>query len=361
MSQTSKSPQKKPVWIASARYDLPLIVLAPTLAMLLGGVCWFAIEQQALHGSRWLRVLGEVAVGIFLVAVIQGHLLLVLVRANLNPKVRGQFPRRFLLAPLFLMGIQILSPWACIGLSVLAVYWDVYHSSLQTFGFGRIYDGRAGNDPLQGRRMDMVFNIVVYIAPILAGANLIEHVTTWEQFSLVGATALAGAPEWVASVRPMLVQIGIGVTLVGVVGYGLGLWRMRQQGYRMPWPKAVLYANTGVVSVLAWGLMDPIYAFFVMNLFHAVQYYAIVWAMESKGLSQRLGFHERAQGKGLLLFLVVGFTLAYGYLLPFITSSVGSDPNSYNLGFWALAVMNTVSILHFWYDGFIWSVRKKAV
>jgi len=28
---------------------------------------------------------------------------------------------------------------------------------------------------------------------------------------------------------------------------------------------------------------------------------------------------------------------------------------------WVLAVSLTVSILHFWYDGFIWSVRKKQV
>jgi hypothetical protein len=34
------------------------------------------------------------------------------------------------------------------------------------------------------------------------------------------------------------------------------------------------------------------------------------------------------------------------------------------LGFhfqWAMAVGITVSLLHFWYDGFIWSVRKREV
>jgi hypothetical protein len=33
---------------------------------------------------------------------------------------------------------------------VLVVWWDVVHSSLQTFGLGRIYDARRGNPPALG-------------------------------------------------------------------------------------------------------------------------------------------------------------------------------------------------------------------
>ena len=361
MAGPSITSATRPAWIVGARYDLPLIVLTPLLALIGSAVCWFAVEQETVHGSLWLRVLGEVAVGIFLTALIQGHLVLVLVRAYLNPKVRQAHWRRFIWAPIVLVGIQVLSPWMCVTLSVLAVYWDVYHSGLQTFGFGRIYDARAGNDPLQGRSLDKVFNLIMYVAPILAGANLIEHVTTWRQFGLVGATGLAGIPELVVQARPMLVRVGVSVTLLGAIIYAAGLVRLRRQGYRMPLPKALLYCNTSVVAVLAWGFLDPLYAFFAMNTFHAVQYYAVVWAMESKGLMKRLAWQGRRNARALLLFLVVGATLAYGYVLPFVAELSGADPSARNLGYWSLVIMNAVSIMHFWFDGFIWSVRKKAV
>jgi hypothetical protein len=46
--------------------------------------------------------------------------------------------------------------------SVLATFWDVYHSALQTFGFARIYDRKAGNDPMVGRRLDWHLNQLLY-------------------------------------------------------------------------------------------------------------------------------------------------------------------------------------------------------
>jgi hypothetical protein len=322
---------------------------------------WFAAEKQSLHGLPGLAATADVMTGVVLVALIQGHLALVLARSHLNQRVFSTHPWRFILAPLLILGIQLVSPWACIGASVLATYWDVYHSGLQTFGFARIYDARAGNDPAVGRRLDLIFNLVAYIAPILAGANLVEHFYTFEQFDQLGSTWLAAIPEQVEAWRPKLMVVGVLVTLAGMGSYLVGLIRLRSQGYKMPWPKALLMGNTALVAIVAWGLLEPLYAFFVMNVFHAVQYYALVWATERNNLVQRLRIRGRTWGKGLAAALLIGFTLGYGWLFPQLNESLGSDPEVFDMGLVALSVLNTVSLLHFWYDGFIWSVRRQAV
>jgi hypothetical protein len=69
-----------------------------------------------------------------------------------------------------------------VGVSVLVTFWDVYHSALQTFGFARIYDARAGNDPAVSRRLDWWLNQLFYVGPILAGATMMDHFEDFEEF-----------------------------------------------------------------------------------------------------------------------------------------------------------------------------------
>jgi hypothetical protein len=80
--------------------------------------------------------------------------------------------------------------------SVLTVWWDVYHSSLQTFGLGRIYDQRAGNDVHLARRADYLFNLVLYAGPVLAGVNLWAHLKSFKKFDAVDADFLSLMHFW---------------------------------------------------------------------------------------------------------------------------------------------------------------------
>jgi hypothetical protein len=88
-----------------------------------------------------------------------------------------------------------------------------------------------------------------------------------------------------------------------------------------------------------------------MNLFHAVQYFALVWATEGRRLCAATGLARRRVGLafGLLLFavLVGGYGLAAA-----LVDTARRD-------LWAVTMV--VSLMHFWYDGFIWSVARKQV
>jgi hypothetical protein len=115
----------------------------------------------------------------------------------------------------------------------------------------------------------------------------------------------------------------------------------------MPAHKAALLLSTGAVSIAAWGFMPPFMAFATVNLFHALQYFAIVWLKEGS----RIGARLRLEGGGrLALWIFLGLCGAFG--LAYFAAQ------SFQL---FLAPFIACSLLHFWYDGFVWSVRRKQV
>src|SRR5262249_36698022 len=125
--------------------------------------------------------------------------------------------------------------------------------------------------------------------------------------------------------------------------------RMHRQGYRVSFRKVFLVVTTGACSIYSWGLNSWGQAFFIMNLFHAVQYLALVWATEQRQLARLLG--PVGKSKLLVLLIYLGGVLLYG---------LGAELTELDLRtLWTLTMV--VSILHFWYDGFIWSVAKRQI
>ena len=120
-------------------------------------------------------------------------------------------------------------------------------------------------------------------------------------------------------------------------------------GKPVSWLKVFLYATTGITSLCAWGFNAFGEAFLIMNLFHAVQYFGIVWAREGPQMTRRLRLENASYGRGLTLLLFLGVTGAYGFWVEAVDTEVRH--------LWAITLV--VSIMHFWYDGFIWSVRKQ--
>jgi hypothetical protein len=238
-----------------------------------------------------------------------------------------------------------------ISVSVLATFWDVYHSALQTFGFARIYDHKAGNDPLVGRRLDWYLNQLLYVGPILAGATMMDHVEDFSEYDQLGATFFTSIPGFMAT-NQGYVTWSILITGAGFLAYYV--WaqlQLRRQGHNVSMQKVYLLVSTGAVSIFTWGFNTFGEAFFIMNLFHAIQYFGIVWAFEQKNLMTLFRIDRLPFGKPLTALLFLGITGAYGLWVEAADTGIEA--------LWAITLV--VSIMHFWYDGFVWSVRKKQV
>ena len=246
---------------------------------------------------------------------------------------------------------MVSSLWVLISVSVLATFWDVYHSALQTFGFARIYDRKAGNDAALGRRLDWHLNHLLYAGPILAGATVMDHIEDFGEYDEVGATFFTSIPGFMVSNQGFFtwaVLISGGGFLIYYVWTQLRLQRL---GHAISLQKVYLLVSTGAVSIYTWGFNTFGEAFFIMNFFHALQYFGIVWAFEKKNMMKLFHVEGIRFGKPLAAVLFVAASGAYGFWVEALDTSIEA--------LWAVTLI--VSIMHFLYDGFVWSVRKKQV
>ena len=335
-------------YIAGFWYDHVFFILAPLLALLVG---WAAVHAGGY--DHHLQARGDtgrvmrIAVATYLSsAFTHAHLLAVVFRSHANPSIFATHPLRFTVVPAVVFAATLVSSGAFVVAGVVVVWWDVYHSSLQTFGLGRLYDQRHGNDPRQGRRADVLFNLLLYVGPVAAGLHLAPHLASFGRFDELG---LAEPSRWAALLLARHDEVRRLVLLLAVPAVAAYLWhyrRLARSGYRMPRPKVVLFASTALCSIAAWGFGSFGEAFLIMNFFHAWQYFALVWWAEKGRLASALG-GSPAFG----LAALVGLTAAYGFWRAW-------EPWHARV---TIALGNVISLMHFWYDGFIWSVQKKQV
>ena len=338
-------PQRSP-YLISRGYDWAFFLLPPLASLLLG----MLLSRTALS-THPFRIGGSDQTGTrFIIGIlIHAHLVAALLRSHGNPAIRRLHPLRFFLAPVLLFLAIRSSAWIALSSTVIAVWWDVWHSGAQTFGFGRIYDRNAGNPPDVGRRLDYWLNLILYAGPIVGGVTLIDHLVQLDGYQELGTQLFVNVPVYAVRWRRWLALgslFGVGLFLVY---YVVSYIRLQRQGYRVSGLKVFLFASTAACSVYTWGFNSWGEAFFIMNLFHAVQYLALVWATEGRHLAARLG--RLGKHKALVLALYLASLLLYGLGAEVV------DLSHENL--WSITMV--VTLLHFWYDGFIWSVGKKQI
>ena len=330
--------------IGGPRFDAAFFWGAPLLASVLVWT-WLlvALTLPAHLGQRAVSLLAySVAVLTF------AHLIAVAPRAYLNRQVFEDNRTKLVAVPIALIAALLVSPVLLVCAAVLTVFWDVHHSAMQTFGLGRIYDMKSGNAPNVLRTTDLRLNWALYVGPIAAGFSLFTHVESFADFGRLDWQSLATMPGVIQS-HSVAIRYAAMAAWAATLAWAIFDYRAAAaRGYRMPAQKAALLGATGTVSVCAWGLAPPFIAFAIINLFHAVQYFALVWLKEGDRIALRFGRAGARRPVAFVLFLILcgGFGIAYA-----ATSKTSL----------LIAPFVACSLLHFWFDSFVWSVRKKQV
>jgi hypothetical protein len=337
-------------FVVSPAYDWAFFLLAPIAALALGILVAVSDTAQSpfiFAGAD--TTLAGFAIG----ALIHAHLVAVVFRSHANASVFRQHPVRFVAVPIALFALLVASEWAATASLVIATFWDVYHSGAQTFGFARLYDRNAGASPETGRRLDFLLNQVLYAGPILAGVSLGAHLDELEAFGALDdpfAQLIATVPANVLGWRAWITWGVLAVGTMVVAYYVFAYVRLARAGHPVSRLKVFLLGATGLCSIYTWTFDSWGEAFFIMNLFHGVQYLALVWAIERKNIASRF-FRERARSTLYAALFFFGSVLVYGLAVELMYASWQAA--------WALTMV--VSLMHFWYDGFVWSVRAGAV
>ncbi len=328
-------------------FDSIFIIGAPIISLLIG----VFVANPPLNHEDAAFGYEQSWVDFFLGIFVFAHLVIVIFRSHLNQEIFNQFPLRFSLVPLLLFIAMGTSTKLLILCTAVAVFWDIYHSSMQTFGISRIYDIRAGNYENIGRRLDIVLNLLLYIGPIAAGCTLVDHLEELHNLEQIGIVLFTRTPTISESNTDLIGWLLLCMAIPFLIIYIFVFRYYTRRGlYRFCSQKTTLLISTALCSVYAWGFNPFGMAFFIMNFFHALQYFAIIWWAENTNIAKFIGCRDKSWRNVATLTLILFVGFSFGFFAESIDETSGD---------WLFSLLLVVSLMHFWYDGFIWSVSRK--
>ena len=241
-------------FMVSPLYDGILFIGAPFIALagalvIMGGVPW-AMRPATLFGTNeaWLSLLISVWT--------YAHLCAVVFRSHVNRDMYTRFKIRFTVVPLVLFLGLMFSDWLLVTGIVVAVFWDVYHTAMQNFGFCRIYDARQGSFSDKGRKLDIMVNQLLYIGPIVGGLSLAPTLVVVEQYIGLGWFFPIEAANFLVFIQPRLAPLLLVGGTLFLAYYVFSYWQLARQGYRVSRQKVTILFSTGITSVWAWGRLS---------------------------------------------------------------------------------------------------------
>lgn len=333
----SAAPARPRVWIFGPAADLLLLVATPVLILPAGLLA---------SGRETAYAVGLLVAGFGAL----GHHLPGMLRAYGDRALFRRYRSRFLFGPaVFLAAGLGFGLGGLNGVSLVVLVWGIWHGALQVYGFLRIYDARAGDRSRLAARMDLLmclgwfgFGVLhspgrlgellelwyALGAPLLDPAWFFGFRTAWDfaLYALTAAFLYRSLRRLAAGSGPHPVKL-----LAAFLSFGFWWWCSVQ----------VPYAVLGVA---------------LFEVFHDVQYLSIVWAFNRRrAAAPDAGAFTRVLfgGGRAMIFVYVGLVLGYG-LFRFLPEA-GISESAQRL---VLSLVAASTMLHFYFDGFIWKIRE---
>ena len=351
-------------WVLDPVQDTVLIIAAPLLVLALALA---AFRTMPAGDATSLIIVSHVVLTV-------AHHLPTFIRIYGDVELFRRYRWTFLLAPVIPLAFSAgmltyinyrgLPVEYFLYLYIMLAIWDPWHFLRQHYGFMRIYD-RANEAPrFLAARMDLTLCSVWFVYIMLASG-------TWlaDTFQDLYATArmpiiMAIAPNAIAWTTLVMRDIALLVTAAYVI-YLAWCW---QRGYVISLAKLALIVVTfGVMYFMyapnAWmHSLAPDWTFKVgfaaLGIVHMTQYLAVVWRYNRR-LGQmpgraRAGLFARLHGRGgwLVALCYVLACLAYGELITTV------HDNRWLMSV-LLAIGFTSTLMHYYFDGFIWKLRHR--
>ena len=325
-------------WILDRWRDLLLFVGTPVVLIPI-----FAAAQV-----RWSAQDIFLFVGAF---GAMGHHLPGMIRAYGDPALFQRFKVRFLVAPLALLAVCIWSSVYNIqAVQLVALTWGIWHGMMQTYGFCRIDDAKAGAKAATRARADFALCFAWFVAAVLLSPLRFR--------SCLDLYYDSGGPLLPLGVVSAIRQGIIGVLALVTAFFFWQQWNDARRGRGLSVVKMLLLAS----SIAFWwycnnGVQNILVGIALFEVFHDVQYLSIVWiynrARVERDQSIRGFMRFVFRRSGSLIGVYVGLVAAYG-AIALTTSGVNADWIRNSL----IGVVTASALLHFYYDGFIWKVRE---
>ena len=338
LASEAASQPRTGLWVFGPVRDLSLLIATPLLILPLA----FALEGRETAYTVGLLVAGFGALG---------HHLPGMMRAYGDRALFARFRTRFLLSPLVFAAAALgFAANGLNGVSLVVLLWGVWHGALQVYGFLRIYDARVGATGRLTARLDWFLCVGWFAYGVLHSPGRLGELL--ELWYALGAPLLS--PSLFTGFRDAFDIALFALTAVFVFRAGRDL--LAGQGQH---PVKLLAAAMSF-GFWWWCSVHAPYAVLgvaLFEIFHDVQYLSIVWVFNRRrardgdaGSFTRVLFG----GGRAMLFVYVGLVLGYG-LFRFVPEVVTSSAVQRGV----LALVAASTMLHFYFDGFIWKIREQ--
>jgi tetratricopeptide (TPR) repeat protein len=248
-----------------------------------------------------------------------------------------------------------------VALTVAALF-DLWHVAMQQHGFGRIYAAKAGDTSRRSARLDLACVLTWY-------ATAVAWSDPWMQ-GIARVFRKAGFPvfDWMSPPAWRIVKLALlAASIALLIAYATLAWnRWRREGVATP-TKHWLHAIAFSVIVFSYQFPSWYRAQSVQNLFHALQYFFMVWIYGNLSIrrdpAKPAVFYRALFGRGSGVPLFAASIAVYGVLALALSSSryrstgIDAERQAQIIGSIGLASL----LLHFYVDSFIWKVRSRPV
>ncbi len=337
MSSSAATAKPSNPWLISPAADLCLLVATP-----------LAIVPAAALAGRYLSP-EQIFLLVAAFASI-GHHLPGFLRAYGDRELFLRFRWRFLLAPPIALTVAVaFSSLGLHGLELVLLLWATWHIMMQTYGFMRIYDLKRGRRDAMTARLDWLLCGAVFLGGIIFSQARVFGIAE----ILLRMGVPLPSPAWLAALRWC---IGISAAVIAVVFVANSL-RHGLSGLN-PIKLLLVLATAWLYWICGSLTTNLLVGVAMFEVFHALQYYAIVWTYNRR-LADRVGRRFGPlgflfQSRWFLLPIYIAAIAAFGSLK--LLSEAVQHPHVQML---LLAVLAASTMLHFYYDGFIWKVSQR--
>ena len=332
---------KKNLYIRNVRLDFLLIILSPLFIM-------GAAYLSELAGMLTLLAFFAHTIGT------AGHHLPGMLRAYGDKELFEQFKVRFILVPTVLLPLCIYFAFTEYkGLSAVLLLWGMWHGMAQAYGFARIYDSKMGRFSKSFAKLDLALYASWFLVGFVCSDNRI--VDALGVFYQIGFPLFQS--EFVLLAQKILLSTAVVISLIYIVNEV----KIFSRGEKNNWTKhALTISSCGFWCYAMISVKTAIVSLALFELFHDIQYLAIVWFFNQNRISQKSNvgnFTKKLFGsKPYHLILYIGVVLLYGSVA-LLQYRVNNDiVIRLIVGFFVFS-----TILHFYFDGFIWKLRKASI
>jgi len=290
----------------------------------------------------------------------------------LDREIFDAHPRRFTWFPLAMFAGFLVSPvlwassgrWLVAGIVMVAGAWNVWHVYMQKFGVLRMYAAKSGSSIESPRWVDRLLLFcwvplyLVWLGPSYRD-QVASSFPTVERYALPLVDAMT-------RLQPFLLVPAIGAVVAGLGVFLYFEWKSQRLANV---PRLWMAFGTSLLSA-SFLFVSPVRMFMAFAFSHAVEYMVFVRAFQRRRYREPLG-HDPVLGRVLrrpwLAYGVFTFAVTVPYLLVrfwgYLIVPEATNPTLFGTTFerWGFYWSVYQSLVHFYYDGFLWKMRSASV